>query len=197
MTEDLPSKEDRLFCESEDWWNNACLNFTHDGLYLYGYGYKEAADILVNSVLESGERQDILIHPIAFCYRHYLELSCKMIFKRSSILLDEPYLVPNSHSIDKLWLSCLSKIEKIAPGECTDSINEITRLLHEFCQIDPFATAFRYPNDKHGNTSLEGLQRINIRNLGVVINKIDTIIHGILERIHEYQSYKNEIESNI
>jgi hypothetical protein len=35
----LPSKEDKLFDTAEDWWNNACLNYTRTGWNLYALGY--------------------------------------------------------------------------------------------------------------------------------------------------------------
>ncbi len=48
----LPSAEDKLFTTAEDWWNNACLNFSGGGWSAYAIGYKDAADILVATVDE-------------------------------------------------------------------------------------------------------------------------------------------------
>ena len=197
MTEALPTKDDKLFCEGQDWQNNACLNFTHDGLYLYGYGYKEAADVLVGSVIDSGRGNDTLIHPIAFCYRQYLELSFKLIFRECCRLLDIQRKPLHGHSINKLWQQCLPLIEKIASDQCNDSLSEISRLVEEFSKIDPYATAFRYPEDNDGKSSLEGLKLINLRNLAEVISKMDIIVHGIISLVHEYQSAKNEMESDM
>jgi hypothetical protein len=194
MTDELPSENDRLFCESDDWWNNACLNFTHDGLYLYAYGYKEAADILAASIIETRRKNDVLVHPIAFCYRHYLELSFKSILIQCHKLLDMGSEPPQGHRINDLWATCVPLIEQISPGECSAELKEITRLVGEFSKTDPFATAFRYPEDLHGNTSLSGLKLINIRNLAEVMNKIDIIVHGLLSQFSEYLSIKAEIE---
>jgi len=45
----------------------------------YASGYLEAANLLVEKALETGQRTDTLIYPVAFLYRHYLELRLKEI----------------------------------------------------------------------------------------------------------------------
>ena len=69
----------QLFSPDTDWKNNACLNWCHDPMHLYISGYKDAADILANRVIESGNNQDSLVYPIAFLYRQYIELQLKNI----------------------------------------------------------------------------------------------------------------------
>jgi len=63
------SKNDKLeplFTSAIDFQNNACLNWSHDALELYILGYKEAADNLVNAVIETARHQDSLVYPICF-----------------------------------------------------------------------------------------------------------------------------------
>lgn len=69
MPASLPTDEDKLFTTAEDYWNNACLNFLHDGWALYTIGYKDAADMLVSQVETHGRHHDTLVYPIIFLYR--------------------------------------------------------------------------------------------------------------------------------
>ena len=72
-------KIDIFTYRSEDWWNNACLNFMEGKNTWYGYfrGYQRAAELLVQYVDCEKQYQDTLVFPIIFLYRHYLELILK------------------------------------------------------------------------------------------------------------------------
>jgi hypothetical protein len=189
----VPSAEDRLFLTSEDWWNNACLNFLSDGWSLYATGYKDAADILVSQVEQEKRHQDTLMYPIIFLYRQYLELAIKDLIRDARKLLDinEPF--PKIHSIDTLWGICSDLLNQVSPGDSQDAIRHIKRLIDEFCAVDPTATAFRYPEDREGNPSLPGMSGINLRNAKEVIGKITVILDGAGAMIHEYRSIKNDM----
>lgn len=193
MGTEIPTDKDSIFSQGDDWWNNACVNFAFDELRFYTYGYKEAADTLVNSIVKTGIKNDILLNPIAFCYRHYLELAFKTIIIKCSQLLDIPSTEPTGHNIQKLWGNCLPLLSKVFHERGAESYPEITRLIAEYSSVDRYATAFRYPKDKIGNPSLPGMKTFNICNLGDVIGKIDNILYGILEELSLYQSYKDEM----
>src|SRR3989338_10138071 len=83
-----PSADDRLFTTQEDWWNNACLNWCHDGWSLYASGYKDAADFLVQRTEETKVGQDSLVYPVLFLYRQYLELEIKDLIRVAKKLQD-------------------------------------------------------------------------------------------------------------
>ena len=193
----LPSAEDRLFLTAEDWWNNACLHFLTDGWSLYSMGYKDAADILVSQVEQEKHHQDTLIYPIIFLYRQYLELAIKDLIRDARKLLDinEPF--PQTHSIDRLWDICIDLLNQVSPGDSEDAIRQIKRLTDEFCIVDPTATAFRYPEDKKGKPSLQGISSVNLRNVKEVIGKIAVILDGAGAMIKEYQSIKSDMYSGL
>ena len=192
----LPDEADELFKSETDWWNNACLNFCHDGWGLHSIGYKEAADILVKQVTEKQRYQDALIYPIVFLYRQYLQLAIKDLIRCGNKLLDICETFPKTHNINQLWNACSKLLSRISPGDSENEIKEISRLLEQFCKVDPTSEAFRYPEDKNGNPSLPGIKHINIRNMSEVINKISVILEGADALIYEYLSCKrgmNEI----
>ena len=75
-------KEDgKLSISNDVWWHNACLNFAsmNNKWNLYAEGYKQAGDLLVKHVMDTQSEQDILVYPIFFLYRHYIELRSKDI----------------------------------------------------------------------------------------------------------------------
>ncbi|MBI5889762.1 MAG: hypothetical protein HZB47_03675 [Nitrosomonadales bacterium] len=190
----LPSSEDRLFTSQEDWWNNACVNWCHDGWGLYASGYKDAADLLVQHVEQRSSGQDSLVYPVLFFYRQYLELQIKDIIRQGRRLKDITGDFPKHHHIGNLWEVCHNLLSEISPGDSVVELKEIARLISEFSAVDPSSMAFRYPQDKDGNPSLPGITHINLRNVQDVIGKVSVILMGASAQLGEYLSFKHEME---
>ncbi|WP_205648361.1 hypothetical protein [Aeromonas rivipollensis] len=134
-----------LFSGDKDWKANACLNWSHDTIGLYIEGYREAADKLVHNVIESGTNQDILVFPISFLYRQYIELQLKHIIRESRVFLEEGATFPEHHRIGDLWNtanSLMARIIKKHDQSIKDYITEsdvqaIKTIITEFVKIDP------------------------------------------------------------
>ncbi len=194
QTPALPSSEDRLFLSQEDWWNNACLNWCHDGWGLYASGYKEAADLLVQHIEEHQVGQDALVYPALFLYRQYLELEIKDLIRQARRLKDISGDFPKHHHIADLWAVCHQLLSEISPGDSVEELKQISRLIGEFSEVDPTSMAFRYPEDKEEKPSLPGISHINLRNIREVVGKIAVILMGASAQVGEYLSYKMEME---
>jgi hypothetical protein len=188
-----PSSEDKLFTTADDW-TNACLNFFHKGWTLYARGYKNAADILVEHIerRQHGHPQDLLVYPIIFLYRQYLELSLKDLINQARQYLDDPTPFPLTHRLDELWQIFDKLLEQISPDYRAQYRKDTGRLIEEFAQVDPSSMSFRYPEDKDGNPTLPGLDYINIQNLREVIGKIYVILTDAGGMLYEGLSYKWE-----
>ena len=193
----LPSSSDGFFTSQEDWWNNACLNWCHNGWSLYASGYKEAADILVQRVEAHNAGQDTLVYPALFLYRQYLELQIKDLIRQARRLLDKPGNFPKHHRIDNLWKVCHELLSEVSPNDSVTELNEIARLIGEFSAVDPSSEGFRYPQDTNGNPSLPGVQHINLRNVREVIGKISVTLTGADAQIGEYLSFKHDMGHEI
>ena len=75
-----PKKGDLPFQQSEQWNKNACLaQNAIIRLALMTDGYKKAADLAVIQATDSRGDRDFLVFPIIFNYRHFLELSLKIL----------------------------------------------------------------------------------------------------------------------
>ncbi len=162
-----------IFSGDKDWKANACLNWSIDTMGLYIEGYREAADKLVHEVVETDTNQDILVFPISFLYRQYIELQLKHIIRESRIFLGEKASFPEHHKINDLWNTANALMVKIIKDHdqtiseyiTKQDVQMIESIITEFAKVDPDSFSFRYPKDKKGNRNLDGIKYINLRKL--------------------------------
>ena len=185
---EFPSEEDSLFDSEGEFWSNVSLNYHFDGWSAYAVGYKEAADVIIQSITDSQRTFGPLVYPLMQLYRHYLELEFKGLILASQKLLYKTRSFPKSHNLITLWNQCNELLREVSPGDSEDSLDAITKLMGEFSEIDPFSTAFRYPVDRDGNKSLPILEYIDIPNVAKVMNKISMLLEGAEAQIDHFQS---------
>lgn len=183
-----------IFTSDVDWQCNACLNWSNDALELYVIGYKEAADKLVQNIIENVRHQDSLVFPVCFLYRHYIELRLKELIKSGRRLLDEPGTFPQHHNILHLWETAANIIRKVSNGkiEPPDFLTLPSHVVNEFSKIDPDSSAFRFPNDKHGANPLDGLTHINLRRVAQYVGAFANAMDAASTGISVYLDQKNE-----
>jgi len=161
-----PQLDDKLFADTIDYWMSASIGWYYDPTEIYIMGYKEAGDCLVNSVAEQKGTPDSLLFPIVFLYRHYIEIRLKSLLQDGSQLLDLEYNPKAEHRLSKLWSEVRKIITTLWPSGDKNELRSIDLLIHQFEQVDPHSTAFRYPKDLEGNNSLKiETPRVNLRNL--------------------------------
>lgn len=185
---------DKLFTPHDDWWNNACLNVSRNDWGVYALGYKEAADLLVEHVVNHRASQDTLVYPILFSYRHYIELVIKDTLRMAIRLQDVADQPMGNHNIENLWGELHKLLLVIFPDEMVNELKDVFRLVGEFYKVDARSFSFRYPVDKAGNPSLPGITHINLRNVRDVVNNIATILTGVNAQLYDYLQLKIEQE---
>lgn len=190
----FPGPADTLFSTGEDWWNNACLNWSSSDWTLYASGYKEAADVLVQEVEKRSASLDTLVYPVLFLYRQYLELQLKVMTRTVRRLLDRDPVMPTGHRIELLWRDLDALLREAFPDESTQELVDLGRLIQQFAAVDPLATAFRYPVDKSGNPSLPGMRYLNLRNVKEVMAKMAMLLGGAHDQAYEHLQWKLEME---
>lgn len=176
----FPEIGDRLFVTEQNSHHNAQVNYIHswDTFNRYVLGYKEAADRLARSLLEDHHHLDLVVFPLVFLYRQYLELRLKQILVEGNLLLDKRFTLP-IHHIDRLWSECKSLLKQIEPTMEDQEVAALEMCILEFSTIDPSSMAFRYHVDLHDNPSLPpDLRYINIHNLAQVMAKIDSFFNA-------------------
>ena len=174
----LPKKGNTLFTYDTDGENNACLNFSDDMWQGYVQGYKMGAELIVQSLLENNIHIDFLIYPIGFLYRHYLELQLKNLIKNGNLLLKNSEEFPLHHDINKLWKECRPILEAVFQESHSQDFDAVAEYLEQYAQADPSSMAFRYPEGKNGEKSLNRITHINIRNLAEIMNHLSALLDG-------------------
>lgn len=187
-----PASSTSLFGPDRDWQHNACLNYGLDNWYLYAEGYKQAADYLVDRVIETDEDQDTLVYPIVFLYRQYAELRLKQVARDASYLLGEPFTLKTTHRLDVLWRDAFSLLERVERGPLATEVLAAEAVIKEFSQVDPTSMEFRYPEDTSGGPSLPAIRYINLRQLRDVFAKAAVILDGAVEALAYYRDMANE-----
>lgn len=87
------------------------------GWLLYVKGYKEAGDLLIKQC--QSVNKNILVYPICFMYRHYIEIQLKeLITKYEEFIMGDvgslegiPKKISH-HELDKLWRDCKELLDK-------------------------------------------------------------------------------------
>jgi len=190
-----PQKGDVLFANAEDWYHNACLNWRYDNWELYASGYKTAGDVLVQHVIDTRSERDILVFPIVFNYRQYIELRCKEIIRLGRMLSDMPGAFPQHHDLQKLWSVCRKIISDCEPGASKSDFEAIDELIAQFCAVDAKSENFRYPVDRAGNPAIsDALPVINLRQLRDVMNRLASFLDGVSMAFSVYIDNRAEMQ---
>ena len=198
----LPKMGDQLFKEIIGDWHNACLYPLKDDIWVnYIIGYRDAADILVEYKKITKER-DLLVYPIVFLYRQYIELQLKALIRDVSRLLGKSeedilkIIVNCKHRIDFLWKHFRTLLEKKWPEGDKTNLSTIENCINQFCQVDPISIEYRYPIRKNGTDTLDNLEIFNIKHLSEVIKSIGDFLGAIHDPISiELEILRDHYES--
>ena len=99
------------------------------------------------------QERDPLIWPALYNFRHFVELSLKMLARDTPSLV--PGRVPATHELKRLWAPVRNGFE-LAFGagflEAASAIDEAVVLLHT---LDPRGDGFRYATDRKGAPSID------------------------------------------
>jgi hypothetical protein len=196
-----PQNGNRLFGVDEEWWYNACLNWagTKGAWQLYADGYRMGAEVLATHAVETRSDLDVLIYPIIFLYRQYLELRLKRLIQDAQHFLDRPVDFPKQHGLAALWavlapllVEIAAKTDQGIPNEETDTISAI---ITEFESMDPGSSAFRYPVDKRGQVSLPNdATHVSVRTLADTMGRVANWFESFTLMLSAYQDIKDQID---
>jgi hypothetical protein len=165
----------------------AYLHLTPDGWDTYAEGYRRAGEIIAEYVIDNDRDQDLLIYPVAFLYRQYIELRLKELWLVSSKLLEQETKPLVGHDLMKLWSQVRPNIEQYWLGpEIKCNLGAIEERLEELSIIDRSSTSFRYPEDKKGIHSLERVRCFSLMRVRDVLQAVSMVLDGISSVMGEY-----------
>lgn len=146
----------------------------------YISGYKMAADSLVENLIVADARMEMLVYPITFMYRQYLELVLKNFY-----FIHHPEDAVNcinqcNHSLTKLLNMCNdSLVQHLEANFPTignrDFLSEFHTFIKDFDFLDPCSFNFRYDYDRQRNNSIKNQYSIDLQILKDNIDEIDFV----------------------
>ncbi len=166
----------------------------------YGYisGYKKAADILVKDLENGSHKQDFLVYPMFFLYRHHCELSLKRIVRKSSELLDKPISKKLNekllgHSVGLLWGSARGLLNQIEPLPA-DMMKDIQAAIDLVTELDSHSFAFRYSTTREGEPSLrDAPDTVQIERIAKVFNQASPWFFAAFDQINFMLDLKSDM----
>ena len=168
-----PDKKKSLFSERKDWWNIARIEIANreEGLTIYAQSYKDAGDRLVEYAQLDKTSINLLVFPILFLYRHYLELALKeIIIAATKYLKKEHGKIFSCHDLSKLWKRTKELIYEVKMEISSDDMIAVENQILQFYQLDRTSQTFRYPIDNKGNILKNLSHCINIENVREIID---------------------------
>lgn len=148
------------------------------------------------NALISRSNLDIHLFPIVFLYRQYLELRLKELVTSGLALVDRSRQQKPDHRLEPLWSELRCIIEEVWPDEGPEDLDSIQDYIGQFSAVDPTSTAFRYPTARDGSPSLPDVQRINLRQLCLVMASVAQLLDGVSSAIDVYLGYKRDMEAD-
>jgi hypothetical protein len=173
-----PKKGQTLFCSAKDGWNSACLNWQADNFEPMCAGYLLSAELLIDHVVATHRDQDLLVYPIIFQYRHYIELRLKQLVALGRGLTGDRGKEAWGHSLLELWKMVRPLLEKIEAHGPKEDLEAVEEIVNQFDQVDRTGESFRYAQDTKGKNPLAGITHINLRNLRDVMKGITAFFEG-------------------
>lgn len=176
-----PRPNDKLVRSDVDWEYNACIDVSTPTLGSYAGKFKEAADILVKEAAAGDTMLDVVVIPIMFLYRHYLELTLKeiIVFGREVVGSEPVNNLSREHSLENLWQEASVLLTAHYGADVPPETNAVSLCIDDLHQYDPNSFAWRYPTDRDGKPYLHGLRHINIRNLYETMSRLASFLDCI------------------
>lgn len=163
----LPESQDKLFKDfNEDYRHNAIVRTGIDKFFLFSEGYKTAATKLFEQLDGSAFNANVLVYPLIFLNRQFLELRLKELICGLNFTISHEHKFSNGHDLKRLWDTYKNLVMQIGDNNIPDktTLQNTENLILEFNSIDPKSFSFRYPVD----TTAERNPSLTITNIDLL-----------------------------
>lgn len=150
-------------------------------VYAYREGYRRGAMILAVRAHAADEPPELLVWPVAWLWRHYLELALKETIATGRLLDDEgaSWEWPHGHRLAELWRDARRYVEPHGDPAAPELAN-VTAIIAEFDALDRDGTGFRYTENRDGGRSLPTApDHINVGLLDETMQRIAEFLDAV------------------
>lgn len=185
----------KLFVDSSEAEYNVRIHKTLDKWLYYTEGYKIAAEMIENRLLENPDKQDFLIYPLLYANRHYLELKLKeIIVEGHSIIGQTKDFIKEGHNLIKLWRESQRIMKLVYSEEYQAPSISLENKIKELHDTDINSDGFRYPINLKGKQNLESLKIINFRNFKDEFFEIKQYLETVADSFYAIKDLASRIE---
>ena len=198
-----PTKDAKLFVSSGEKYEYSQFGWNTTEYEFYGYmkGYKESADSLIVSAINSQDisKIDTVIYPVCFLYRQYLELAMKNIylfFSEDTREIKINTLKQVLHDLMKIWNKIKPYLKKDATENELNDIKVVEQYIQQFHKFDKSSYTFRYPIDLNLNGVIDGETKINLFNLQARMDELYHFFNAVIDKFDFTKDIKSAILSD-
>jgi hypothetical protein len=163
--------------------------------------FKEAGDKIIKDLARSNTREhgEKFFHPIAFLYRHSLELKMKEVVRLGIELElipcdEKASAILKDHNLHQLWNLAKKAIKAFWPKGPEDEINNAEKIILAFHEIDSAGQALRYTKDNSGKSYLDNLpESVHLTHVRDVFEAIFNFLNGCELGLSDAIDRRNEM----
>lgn len=160
----------------------------------YIFGYYEAAKKLTRDAIDAkcGNEKNILIYPICFNYRHYIELHLKSLVEEVEILCDKMQILGHSpcatvpakvtgeldreHSLEVLLKWLKERLCCVSGEEFPQDIANYIKQMHD---TDKNGQKYRYHKNKTGKLHFPKEATYDVANIAKIMQEVNEMLWAI------------------
>jgi hypothetical protein len=194
-----PRDGDMLFkADHEGWEPDVDLHGLRDSGFAYARGYRLAAQAMAQRLLDdSGWEAEFLVFPVAFLYRHHVELMLKRLIV-IGVFLDGRELTSveknhlRKHRLDLLW----TILRPLLKSECSPSLDDLKGISHYIDQlhkVDPQSQSFRYAMSSKDEPALSSIPYINVGVFAEAMERLCNYLDGVDSQFDLHTDHRQEM----
>ncbi|WP_027834862.1 hypothetical protein [Maritalea myrionectae] len=140
-------------------------------------GYKLGADHMVEKALDDENERNMLVYPIIFNYRQFLELNLKaQIYSFGHYVGVQANW--KTHNLEHLWLLFKEMLEGFGTEDPDQADGVVSNIVAEFSKIDPQSYSHRYPVDRNGDALPISRDELSLSQLRDVMEAVENYFSG-------------------
>jgi len=192
---DLPRLTKRKLFDVRDDSPHVLLVGSFGDWHTYAFGYKNAADVVVERLVKLHRVSEVAVLAVLFLYRHYVELSLKGMLLDAGELLRQDEQAPIGHPLTPLWMKLRDRLNKIERQNDPEWLDRAETLIREFDSLDYSSYTFRYPVDKKGAPNSPPSRTVDIDHFRKVMDELEMVLGGIAAWLDNYVGIKREMDA--
>jgi hypothetical protein len=139
--------------------------------------------------------RDVLVFPIVFLYRHYVELQLKEMAVIASNLADRTAKIPVHHRLWDLWREVRKAVENLG-GFSNEDLTRAEAYLKQLAAADPRSESFRYPQTAKGERVPMPVKTLNLGAFRDAMTRLGNFLDSGVDDLAEMLKLKRDVEND-